>query len=137
MLLEAPGPTPPEVRGQHWTLDFSGCACPPELLTARQQLEDLCASACREVGLSIVGSLFHQFDPVGVTGVVLLAESHLSVHTWPDQRFVALDVYVCNHLNDNTAKGAALVERMRQLFQPAHSNCNQLSRRSIGAHPIF
>ncbi len=137
MLLEASGRTSPEVRGQHWTLDFSGCACAPELLTARQQLEDLCACACREAGLSIVGSLFHQFDPVGVTGVILLAESHLSVHTWPDQRFVALDVYVCNHLNDNTAKGAALVERMRQLFLPAHSDCNQLSRRSIGAPPIF
>lgn len=121
------------VSGQHWTLDLSGCACPARLLRERNYLEEVCRAACHSVGLNVVGSLFHQFEPVGVTGVVLLAESHLSVHTWPDQGFVALDVYVCNHLNDNTAKGAALVGRMRELFQPTHSDDNQLSRRSIGA----
>ncbi len=119
------------VEGRHWTLDFSGCRCPPALLTCRQTLENLCRRACAEAGMCVVGSLFHQFDPVGVTGVVLLSESHLSVHTWPEEGFVALDVYVCNHHKDNTAKGERLVERMKTLFRPARTEVNMLARRSL------
>jgi S-adenosylmethionine decarboxylase len=122
---------PGDVRGHHWTLDLSGCACAPELLTRRDHLEAFSRQACLDAGLQVVGCLFHQFVPAGVTGIVLLAESHLSIHTWPDQRFVALDVYVCNHLNDNTAKGLALVTRMRQAFCPAQSEQNELPRGSI------
>ena len=46
--------------------------------------------------MTVVGDSFHQFEPQGVTGTVLLAESHLAIHTWPEQGFVTIDVYVCN-----------------------------------------
>ena len=67
----------------------------------------------RDAGLAPVGELFHRFppapgsdEPAGITGVVLLAESHLAVHTWPELGAVTLDVYVCNFGADNSAKRA-------------------------------
>ena len=69
-------------------------------------------SGC-DAGLTIVGDSFHQFAPQGVTGTVLLAESHLAIHTWPEHGFVTVDVYVCNLATDNTAKAERAVPRAR------------------------
>ena len=58
----------------------------------------LCERLAGEAGLSVVGRQFHAFVPhgdAGVTGMLLLAESHLAVHTWPELRAVTLDVFVC------------------------------------------
>ena len=55
-------------------------------------------------------------DAGGVTGVVLLAESHLAVHTWPELSAVTLDVYVCNFGGDNTAKAERLLAGLEQAF---------------------
>jgi S-adenosylmethionine decarboxylase len=69
-----------------------------------------------------VGQLFHTFPatahgPGGVTATVLLAESHLCVHTWPEQRAVTLDVYVCNFGADHSAKARALMDALLALFE--------------------
>lgn len=100
------------MHGRHILLDLAGCACEPALLERHDVLERLCVAACRDAGMTVVGQAFHQFAPTGVTGVVLLAESHLAVHTWPEQRFVAADVYVCDHLSANAAKGRALADAL-------------------------
>lgn len=100
------------MHGRHILLDLAGCACDAGLLERHDVLERLCVRACREAGMTVVGQAFHQFAPTGVTGVVLLAESHLAVHTWPEQRFVAADVYVCDHLSANAAKGRALADAL-------------------------
>ena len=63
--------------------------------------------------MTIVGDSFHQFEPQGVTGTVLLAESHLAIHTWPEHGFVTIDVYVCNYTTDNTAKAEHCFARCR------------------------
>ena len=55
-------------------------------------------------------------------GTVLLAESHLAIHTWPEKEFVTTDVYVCNHLHDNGDKALNLYSAMRAYFKPAHEN---------------
>ena len=70
--------------------------------------------ATRDAGLTVVGDAFYQFEPQGVTGTVLLAESHLAIHTWPERSFVTVDVYVCNLATDNSDKGAAAVQRARR-----------------------
>ena len=119
------------VRGQHWLLDCSDCTCDRALLAERERLERECIDACTAAGMQVMGSAFHQFVPEGVTGVVLLAESHLSVHTWPDERFAAIDVYVCNHDRDNTGKGAALAACMQALFGSERCALRQVSRESV------
>ncbi len=105
------------LHGRHILLDLTGCACEPALLERRERLEQLCVAACRDAGMTVVGQAFHQFLPTGVTGVVLLAESHLAVHTWPEQRFVAADVYVCDHLSANAGKGRALADALREAMR--------------------
>ena len=127
-----PQPGPPAVRGHHWLLDLADCRCDPLLLATREPLEALCVQACESAGMRVVGRAFHQFEPQGVTGVVLLAESHMSVHTWPDERFAAVDVYVCNHERENTHRGAALAQALRAAFQAGSGEVRDLSRSSVG-----
>ena len=73
-----------------------------------------CASTPRATpGLTVVGERFYQFEPQGVTGTVLLAESHIAIHTWPEAGFVTVDVYVCNCTTDNTAKAEQVFRALR------------------------
>ena len=82
-------------------------------------LRGLCLQAVAGAGLQAVGELFHRFPPPGgVTGVVLLAESHLAVHTWPELGAVTLDVYVCNLGGDNSARAQALLLALQTAFAP-------------------
>ena len=92
-------------------------------------LRKLCLGAVRDAALQPVGELFHTFPaPGGVTGVVLLAESHLAVHTWPELNAVTLDVYVCNFGADNTHKAHALIDTLLTAFKPAQVERHALER---------
>ena len=80
------------MQGLHLIADMYCCACPARLLTEANELADLCRRRTREAGLCVVDEKWHPFpaasagQPGGVTGVLLLAESHLAVHTWPEIR---------------------------------------------------
>ena len=89
-----------------------------------------------QAGLQVVGELVHSFPPSahgpgGVTTTLLLAESHLCVHTWPEQRAVTLDVYVCNFGGDHSAKAQALMGTLLALFLPQRTERHQLQRGTI------
>ena len=121
------------MQGLHLTADLFKCSCLVDLLTDRGALQAACIRLVRLAGLTVVGDDFHQFSDVagaasGVTGLVLLAESHLAVHTWPELSAVTLDVYVCNFRQDNTAKAKALANALVELFQPERANRNSLQR---------
>ena len=85
-------------------------------------------------GLTAVAELFHRFAPAapgapaGVTGVVLLAESHVAVHTWPEQGAVTLDVYVCNFGADNSARAEQLLRALVEAFAPRQVQRHALQR---------
>ncbi len=87
--------------------DIYRCKCSPQLLLDRKVLEKICVDACADAGLTPLGAYFYQFthddgQQAGVTGTVVLAESHLAIHTWPETGDVTLDVYVCNFSRDNS-----------------------------------
>lgn len=97
-----------------------------------------CVDAAESAGLQVVGKLFHTFPatpqgPGGVTATVLLAESHVCVHTWPEQRGVTLDVYVCNFGGDHSAKARAVMDSLGALFLPQHAERHALQRGSTKA----
>lgn len=69
--------------------------CDPEVLNDHKLIEDILLEAAKEANATIVESVFHKFNPHGVSGVVVIAESHLSVHTWPEYGFAALDLFTC------------------------------------------
>ena len=98
-------------------------------MTDPAALRGVCLGAVRDATLLAVGELFHRFPaPGGVTGVVLLAESHLAVHTWPELGAVTLDVYVCNHGADNTRKAHALIDMLLTAFAPAQVERHAIER---------
>jgi S-adenosylmethionine decarboxylase len=122
------------MHGLHLTADLRGCRGDPSLMTDTQVLRSLCLAAVRHAGLQPVGELFHRFNPAGderqtgITGVVLLAESHLAVHTWPELNGATIDAYVCNFGADNSERAARLVSRLIEAFAPAQVQRQQLVR---------
>ena len=117
------------MRGLHLTADLHGCAAPAPLLSDAAGLRALALRAVGAAGLTPVGELFHRFGaPGGVTGMVLLAESHLAVHTWPELRAVTLDVYVCNYGADNSARAEALLARLEAAFAAGRIERQRLQR---------
>ncbi|MGE0310146.1 MAG: polyamine aminopropyltransferase [Lautropia sp.] len=121
------------MQGLHLTADLYGCQCDPALLTDADPLTAFCRRAIGESGLTVVGEQFHSFDPGGVTGVVLLAESHLALHTWPELGGVTLDVYVCNFSTDNSGKAEALLESLIDAFAPRDRLINRIDRGAVDA----
>jgi len=98
-------------RSTHCILELNGC--PSDLLNDRGFVCESVKQASEE-GLSTLLELAsHQFEPQGVTVVGLLAESHISVHTWPECGYVAVDVFTCGQTADPHRACRFLVERFR------------------------
>jgi spermidine synthase/S-adenosylmethionine decarboxylase len=121
------------MNGLHLIADLHDCRCAPALLLNAPELESYCVDACQRHGLTVVGRLFHTFhdatgQPAGVTGTVVLAESHLAIHTWPEVGGVTLDVYVCNFSGDNSSKARALFEEVIGRFAPETRQCTAVGR---------
>ncbi|MGK6308374.1 adenosylmethionine decarboxylase [Variovorax sp. DT-64] len=121
------------MHGLHLTADLHDCACDMAWLVDAQLLGAACVKAVEAAGLQAVGTLFHTFPagprgPGGVTATVLLAESHLCIHTWPEQRGATLDVYVCNFGADHSAKARALMGALEAVFAPVRAERHALQR---------
>ena len=125
------------MHGLQLTADLRGCAIDRPAMTDPAALRDACRSAVRAAGLTPVGELFHRFDDAGapssggasgLTGVVLLAESHVAVHTFPELGAATLDVYVCNIGRDNSARAEALLAALIDLFAPSAVERHALRR---------
>lgn len=110
------------MRGLHILAELHDCACGRELLHELPALRAACLGACRAAGLGVVAEAFHAFGspetPAGATGAVVLAESHLAVHTWPELGAVTLDLYVCNFSRDNAAAAEACFAALSAAFRP-------------------
>ena len=117
------------MQGLHLTADLRGCAPALPAMVDVAALRRLCLHTVSAAGLQPVGELFHRFPaPGGVTGVVLLAESHLAVHTWPELGAVTLDVYVCNLNGDHSAKAEALMTQLQAGFAAGQAHAGRLKR---------
>ena len=124
------------MQGLHLTADLYDCACLASLLRDSAALSEACVKFATNAGLTVVGKHFHTFaDAGGVTGLVLLAESHLAIHTWPEINAVTLDVYVCNFRDDNSGKAQTLTDALVTLFAPKHVNRNSLLRGAPTSRP--
>ncbi|MGB3543220.1 adenosylmethionine decarboxylase [Rubrivirga sp.] len=113
--------SPSRAGGHHLLADFWVEDAGPLRWTATW--ERLLPDACRSAGATVLGSRFHQFEPDGVTGIVLLAESHASVHTWPEAGLVTLDVFTCGALDTE-----AIVHSVRQALRPSRERVTAVAR---------
>jgi len=114
--------------GIHLLGEWYGCPAAMPEMTDAGALRTLCLRLSEASGMNIVGDRFFQFEPQGVTGTVLLAESHLAIHTWPEHGFVTIDVYVCNYTTDNTAKAERLFRSMQDVLTPQHTRFQAIHR---------
>ncbi len=88
-------------EGKHILMDISGCK--PELLNDLTFLKQLLVEAAERANATVLNVAFHHFTPQGVSGVVVISESHLSIHTWPEAGYAAVDFYTCGDINPKAA----------------------------------
>ncbi len=112
------------MQGLHIIADLYNCPKGNYLVSA-DALRQLCVQACQTARLSILGQHFYQFDSFdqvqagGATGAVVLAESHLAIHTWPERDGATLDIYVCNVSGDNSPRAEELYASLIAALKPA------------------
>lgn len=82
-----------EVLSQHVLLDLYECDV--ELIDDLEYVKKTLIDTAKRMNCTLLKDTFHRFSPQGVSGVLVIAESHLSIHTWPEQRFAALDLFTC------------------------------------------
>ena len=120
------------MHGLHLIAELHDCRCAPRLLASVDALREVCLAVCTVPGLTPVGQVFHQFgsaaEPAGATGAVILAESHLAVHTWPEMNAVTLDLYVCNFSQDNSATARAACDHLITVFAPERVELREVER---------
>ncbi|EXI76678.1 MAG TPA: adenosylmethionine decarboxylase [Candidatus Accumulibacter phosphatis] len=120
------------MHGLHLTAELYGCRCERRLLDDAGALRELCLTVCSLPGLTPLAEVFHQFasngEAAGATGAVVLAESHLAVHTWPEAAAVTLDLYVCNFSQDNSGAARRACQALIAAFGPGRIVRRELER---------
>ena len=86
--------------------------CNQEVLNDLSFLKSALLSAASESGATVLGESFHQFDPQGVSGVVVIAESHLFIHTWPEYGYAAVDIFTCGNSVQPGKAAELLIEKI-------------------------
>lgn len=97
--------------GKHILADFFNCD--PAILDDVQLIETFMKQAALRCGATIISSTFHTFNPHGVSGVVVIAESHLAIHTWPEYGYAAVDVFTCGETVDPDIASESLKESLQ------------------------
>ncbi|KHD29255.1 hypothetical protein LH67_04155 [Xenorhabdus nematophila] len=87
--------------GTHIIVDMKDCDA--EILKSVSDIENIMLDVAQKFGLNVVTHNFHQFKPWGVSGALILAESHFTIHTWPEYHYAALDLFVCNEFKHQEA----------------------------------
>ncbi len=113
--------------GRHILAEFYNCNS--NVLNNLELIERVMAEAATECGATVVEKKFHMFSPYGVSGVVIISESHLAIHTWPELGYAAVDLFTCGdtcnpliayeYLKEKLSAGSAIyTELHRGMFNP-------------------
>jgi S-adenosylmethionine decarboxylase len=95
--------------GRHLLLELFDCD--PDAITNLEAVKSALVEAARRAQATIVDVVFHEFNPFGISGVVVIAESHLSIHTWPEYRYAAVDIFSCGDVLNPEVAANYLVEQ--------------------------
>lgn len=85
--------------------------CNPEILKDLEKVKNAMVSAAKEAKATIVDISFHEFNPFGISGMVVIAESHLSIHTWPEYSYAAVDIFTCGDIIKPEVAASFLIEQ--------------------------
>ena len=113
--------------GIHIVLDLYGCKT--ELLTNREKGVSLLEELLLKHNLTPLTTTYQEFEGGGYSAVVVLSESHFSIHTWPEKNgYVAADIYVCNYSRDNTYNAKRMAEEFIEHFKPEEVTKHEIIR---------
>ncbi len=101
--------------GKHYLVEFIGCE--RELLKFVKDVEEPFLRAVKSSQTKIIEHYFHQFEPYGVTGIALISWSHISLHTWPEEGYIALDIFTCGEMYPEKT-----IEELKQHFSAGKVN---------------
>lgn len=127
-----------QALGKHLLVELHGCS--PELLKRTEMVKEILLSAAKVCKATVVDLAFHEFSPFGVSGVVVIAESHLSIHTWPEYRYAAVDIFTCGDAitpeeaadyiaNRFKCKDPTIIHIKRGIIQTASGRTGKLSHK--------
>lgn len=108
--------------GRHLLAELRGCD--PSRLADLDLVREAMLEAARVSGATFVTQSFHHFAPLGISGVVIVSESHLAIHTWPEHRYAALDYFTCGARIDQ----AKAVEAMREALGAEEISTREILR---------
>ncbi len=108
--------------GRHILVEFFECSA--EILNDVPTIEKSMVEAARESGATVINATFHHFSPYGVSGVVVIEESHLAIHTWPEYGYAAVDLFTCGH----TINPWISYDFLKNAFQADHGNAMEMQR---------
>lgn len=100
-----------QALGRHLLIELM--QCPRDILDSTKTVEKILLDTVTKINATLVSTSFHHFSPYGVSGVVVIAESHITIHTWPEHGYAAVDVFTCDHSIDYTLLEAYLTERFK------------------------
>lgn len=100
-----------EALGKHILIELNECN--KDLLNDIEYLRTALSDVARRIGATVIKDAFYQFTPQGVSGVVIIAESHLSIHTWPEYNFAAVDVFTCGDVIEPKDAVKPLSEKLK------------------------
>jgi len=81
--------------GRHIILEMWGCS--RNTINSTEAVKEALVNVTRAINATLVDVMCHHFSPYGVTGIAILAESHISVHTWPEHEYAAVDIFICGN----------------------------------------
>jgi S-adenosylmethionine decarboxylase len=111
-----------ESLGRHLLLELHDCSS--EVLNSLESVKTAMVDAAKRAEATIIDVVFHEFNPFGISGVVVIAESHLSIHTWPEYRYAAVDIFSCGDTINPAEAAKYLVEQ----FQASRASCVEVKR---------
>ena len=97
--------------GKHLLLELKDCDT--ALLNDMEYLREVLADVARLIGATVIKDSFYQFSPQGISGVIIIAESHLSIHTWPEYAFAAVDIFTCGDVIEPSRAVKPLADRLK------------------------
>jgi S-adenosylmethionine decarboxylase proenzyme len=115
-----------EALGKHILVELYDCNS--EILNDPKKIEESMNKAADLAGATIVSSSFHHFSPHGVSGVVVIAESHLTIHTWPEYGYAAVDLFTCGE----TVDPWIAFDFLKQTYKCSHFSVMEMKRGQIG-----
>lgn len=107
--------------------------CPSELIDDQDLAQKILLDLTDVVELTVVNSVIHHFSPIGVSGVIVIEESHIAIHTWPEYNYVAIDFFTCNQQYD-IEEG---IEYLRTHFQAKKIEVKEVHRGAVDAIKNF